>query len=61
MNLKEELNSDLDESNLFDRFVGIISKTTRPKEREEQARILSKYLNWKYYKFFNCIVVLNLF
>lgn len=45
MNLKEELNSDLDESNLFDRFVGIISKTTRPKEREEQARILSKYLN----------------
>ena len=44
MKLKDEYGSDLDESDIFDRFVGIISKTNRPKEREEQARILSNYL-----------------
>lgn len=40
VNSEEELSEDL----MLDRFVGIISKTDRPKEREEQARILASYL-----------------
>lgn len=44
MNIKESLGEELDESILFDRFVKVIAKTKRPKEREEQARILSGYL-----------------
>lgn len=44
-NLRESLGDDINESALFDRFVGIISKTKSPKEKEEQARSLSKYLN----------------
>lgn len=40
----KEKEENLDESLLFDNFVTIISKTERPKEREEQARILASYL-----------------
>lgn len=43
-NLKDSLGENVDESALFDRFVGIISKTESPKQREEQARSLAKYL-----------------
>ena len=49
-NLKESLGENADESALFDKFVGIISKTESPKEREEQARSLSKYLTQYSYK-----------
>lgn len=44
MNIKESLGEELDESVLFDRFVKVIAKTKRPKDREEQARTLSGYL-----------------
>lgn len=44
MNLKEKMGEEIDESALFDRFVKIIAKTKRPKEREEQSRILASYL-----------------
>lgn len=49
-NLKESLGENVDESSLFDRFVGIISKTESPKSREEQARSLAKYLTKYSYK-----------
>lgn len=49
-NLKESLGENIDESSLFDRFVGIISKTESPKSREEQARSLAKYLTKYSYK-----------
>ena len=44
-NLKDNLGENIDESALFDKFVVLISKTNSPKNREEQARILAKYLN----------------
>ncbi|MGL4999291.1 MAG: toprim domain-containing protein [Cetobacterium sp.] len=43
--IRENIGDDVDESQLFDRFVGIIAQSTKAKEREEQARALSKYLN----------------
>ena len=49
-NLKDSLGENVDESALFDRFVGIISKTESPKQREEQARSLAKYLTQYSYK-----------
>lgn len=49
-NLKDSLGENVDESALFDRFVGIISKTESPKQREEQARSLAKYLTKYSYK-----------
>ncbi|CAL7879571.1 toprim domain-containing protein [Fusobacterium necrophorum] len=46
--LKE--NKEISESAIFDKFVTIICQTDSPKEREEQARTLSKYLNEYSYK-----------
>lgn len=48
--LKENYGDNIDESSMFDHFIGIISKTQRPKEREEQAKSLAKYLPSYSYK-----------
>lgn len=46
--LKE--NPEISESAIFDKFVTIICQTKSPKEREEQARTLAKYLTEYSYK-----------
>ena len=48
--LKKLKEGPFEESIIFDKFVSIIAQSKSPKLREEQARILSKYLNEYSYK-----------
>lgn len=42
--LKENANGEMDQSVVFDEFVGLISKEKQPKDRSDKARILAKIL-----------------